>query len=96
MRRSTTGTLEVQGTAVTVITQGEDDYISLTDMVRGFVGGPVPIEQWLKNNDDVLCLGVWDQLYNPDSHTPEFEGVMKQSGWNSFTLTPKQLEGGTE
>jgi hypothetical protein len=65
-------------------------------MVRGFVGGPVPIERWLKNNDNVLFLGVWDQLYNPDSNTSEFEGVMNQSGWNSFTPTPKQLEGGTE
>jgi len=34
------------------------DYISLTDMVKNFEGGSALIEQWLKNKDTVLFLGV--------------------------------------
>jgi hypothetical protein len=35
--------------------------ISLTDMVRNFDGGSALIEQWLKNKDTVLFLGVWER-----------------------------------
>ena len=34
------------------------DYISLIDMVKNFEGGSALIEQWLKNKDTVLFLGV--------------------------------------
>ena len=34
------------------------DYISLTDMAKRFEGGGALIEQWLKNKDTVLFLGV--------------------------------------
>nr|WP_215863593.1 KilA-N domain-containing protein [Acidithiobacillus concretivorus] len=55
-------------------TRNEQDYISLTDMVRGFDGGSALIEQWLKNKDTVLFLGVWEQLNNPAFNSLEFEG----------------------
>ena len=51
------------------------------------------IEQWLKNKDTVLFLGVREQFNNPGFKTPEFEGIKKQAGLNSFTLTPLQSEG---
>jgi len=50
----------VKGTEVTIVTRHEQDFISLTDMVRGFEGGGALIEQWLKNKDTVLFLGVWE------------------------------------
>ena len=43
----------------------EQDYISLTDMVKSFEGGGALIEQWLKNKDTVLFLGGWEQINNP-------------------------------
>ena len=48
-------TIEVQGTAITILSQDKNDYISLTDMVKGFEGATALIEQWLKNKDTVLC-----------------------------------------
>ena len=89
-KKSTKATLNVRGTEVTVIHHEDEDFISLTDMVRNFDGGPALIEQWLKNKDTVLFLGVWEQLNNPDFKTPEFEGIRNEAGRNSFYLSAKK------
>ena len=83
-------TIVVKGTAVTIATRGEQDFISLSDMVRGFDGGSALIEQWLKNKDTVLFLGVWEQLNNPDFNSLEFEGIGNEAGRNSFFLSAKK------
>jgi len=82
-------TINVQGTAITIISHNEDDYISLTDMVQNFDGGSALIEQWLKNKDTVLFLGVWEKIYNPDFNSLEFEGIRNEAGRNSFYLSAK-------
>lgn len=81
--------INVQGTAVTILSQNEDDFISLTDMVRNFEGGSTLIENWLKNKDTILFLGVWEQLNNPDFNSPEFEGIKNEAGRNSFYFYSK-------
>jgi hypothetical protein len=85
-------TIVVQGTEITIATRHEQDYISLTDMVKHFDGGSALIEQWLKNKDTVLFLGVWEQLNNPDfiSNSLEFEGIRNEAGRNSFFLSAKK------
>jgi len=82
--------IEVQGTSISVLSKPEGDYISLTDMVRDFDGGSALIEQWLKNKDTVLFLGVWEQIHNPDFNSPEFEGIKNEAGRNSFFLSAKK------
>jgi hypothetical protein len=89
MSKSKSATIEVQGTAITVIVKEHGDYISLTDMVRNFEGGGALIEQWLKNKDTVLFLGVWEQINNPDFNSLEFEGIRNEAGRNSFFLSAK-------
>lgn len=81
--------INVQGTAVTILSQNGDDFISLTDMVRNFEGGSALIENWLKNKDTILFLGVWEQLNNPDFNSPEFEGIKNKAGRNSFYFYSK-------
>jgi hypothetical protein len=83
-------TIQVQGTAIAVLTQKEGDYISLTDMVRNFDGSGALIEQWLKNKDTILFLGVWEQINNPDFNSLEFEGIKNEAGRNSFYLSAKK------
>ena len=82
--------INVKGSAVTVATHHDQDYISLTDMVKHFDGGSALIEQWLKNKDTVLFLGVWEQLNNPGFNSPEFEGIRNEAGRNSFFLSAKK------
>jgi hypothetical protein len=89
MSKAKTATIEVQGTPITVLTKEHGDYISLTDMVRNFEGGGALIEQWLKNKDTVLFLGVWEQINNLDFNSLEFEGIRNEAGRNSFFLSAK-------
>ena len=80
----------VQGTEVAIATRHESDYISLTDMVKSFEGGSALIEQWMKNKDTVLFLGVWEQINNPAFNSLEFEGIRNEAGRNSFYLSAKK------
>ncbi|MDA8118613.1 MAG: KilA-N domain-containing protein [Gammaproteobacteria bacterium] len=82
--------ITVRDTEVSITTWHEQDYISLTDMVRNFDGGSALIEQWLKNKDTVLFLGVWEQLNNPAFNSLEFEGIRNEAGRNSFFLSAKK------
>ena len=89
MSKTKKSIIEVQGSAITIIAQEHGDYISLTDMVRNFDGGGALIEQWLKNKDTVLFLGVWERINNPDFNSLEFEGIRNEAGRNSFFLSAK-------
>jgi hypothetical protein len=82
--------IHVRGSAVAIATHLDQDYISLTDMVKRFDGGSALIEQWLKNKDTVLFLGVWEQLNNPSFNSLEFEGIKNEAGRNSFFLSAKK------
>lgn len=82
--------IKVQGTEISILQSSQEDYISLTDMVRNFDGGSALIEQWLKAKDTVLFLGVWEQINNPDFNSLEFEGIRNEAGRNSFFLSSKK------
>lgn len=83
-------TIIVKGTIVTVATRNEQDYISLSDMVRNFEGQGSLIENWLRAKDTVLFLGVWEQLNNAGFNSLEFEGIKNEAGRNSFFLSVKK------
>ncbi len=90
MKRGKKSTIEVQGSAIAVLSQPAGDYISLTDMVRNFDGGGALIEQWLKNKDTVLFLGVWERINNPGFNSLEFDGIRNEAGRNSFFLSARK------
>ena len=83
-------TVEVLGTAISVYQHEEGDYISLTDMVKGIENGLALIEKWLRNKNTIEFMGVWEEIYNPDFNSPEFEGIKNQAGLNRFVLSVKQ------
>ena len=90
MSKSKQITITVQGTTIGILPRPEGDYISLTDMVRNFDGAGALIEQWLKNKDTILFLGVWERINNPHFNSPEFEGIRNEAGRNSFYLSAKK------
>jgi hypothetical protein len=90
MSKQKKATINVQGTAIGILSHHEDDFISLTDMVKNFEGGSALIENWLKNKDIILFLGVWEQINNPDFNSLEFEGIKSEAGRNSFYLSAKK------
>ena len=85
--------INVQNTEVTVISIDERDYISLTDMVRNIENGFALIEKWLRNKNTIEFLGIWEEMYNPNFNSPEFEGIKNEAGLNRFILSVKQWIG---
>lgn len=84
--------IEVKGTPITVISGQEEDYLSLTDIARykNSDHSDDLIRNWLRNRNTLEFVGIWEQLNNPAFNPVEFDGIRKQAGLNSFTLTPKQ------
>jgi len=85
-------TVNVKGTAVTVLIQQEQDYISLTDIARHKDSERTDylISNWLRNRNTIEFLGIWESLNNPGFNPIEFDGIKKAAGLNSFILTAKQ------
>ena len=69
----------VQDQAISI---ADNDYISLTDMVRNITNGSVLIEKWLRNKNTIEFLGIWEEIYNGDFNSPEFEGNKQEVGLN--------------
>jgi len=82
--------ISVKDTEVSVINHQSMDYISLTDMVRNMENGTALIEKWLRNKNTIEFLGVWEEIYNPDFNSPEFEGIKNCAGLNRFVISVKQ------
>ena len=82
--------ISVQGTEITVISTNEEDYICLTDMVKNIENGLALIEKWLRNKDTIEFIGIWEEMYNPNFNSPEFEGIRNEAGYNRFILSVKQ------
>ena len=82
--------IKVLSKEITIRTQHEEDYISLTDIARYKDSYETDdlIRNWLRNRNTIEFLGIWEQLNNPDFNPVEFDGFRKQAGLNSFALTP--------
>lgn len=89
MAKDKKSVIDVQGTAITILSRQEEDYISLTDMTKRF-GDDALIYSWMRNRNTVEFLGIWEQMHNPDFKGGEFETFRKAAGLNSFHLTPRK------
>jgi hypothetical protein len=82
----------VEGSEITILENKENDFISLTDMARyrdqertNYI-----IQNWMRTRSAIEFCGLWEQLNNPDFKRIEFDAFKKESGSNSFTLTPQK------
>jgi len=89
MSKAKRSTIEVQGTAITILSQLDEDYISLTDMAKKF-GDDSLSYSWMRNRNTLEYIGIWERIHNPDFKGGEFETFKKQAGLNSFHLTPRK------
>ncbi len=84
--------LNVNELEVVLYKQGEEEYISLTDMAkfRDPERSDYIIQNWMRTRSTIEFLGLWEQLNNQDFKPIEFDGFKNEAGSNSFTLTPKK------
>ena len=64
-------TINVKGIEITVIKDGKQDFISLTDMIKA-KDGDFFISDWLRNRNTIEFLGIWETVYNPNFNYGEF------------------------
>jgi len=82
-------TIKVKDVEITIIEKHNSDYISLTDMVKGF-GDDTMIYSWMRNRNTLEFIGIWEQMNNPSFKGNEFVTFKTQAGLNSFNLTPRK------
>ncbi|MFA7445702.1 MAG: KilA-N domain-containing protein [Flavobacteriaceae bacterium] len=82
--------IEVQGREITVLSQQEEDYISLTDMAgyKDNLEARIVVSNWMSTHYTVDFLAVWEQVNNPDFNRMGFHTVRNSEG--RLFLTPKR------
>ena len=81
--------IDVNGTEVSVVRVGTEDYISLTDMLRS-KDGEFFFSSWIRNRNTVEFLGVWEKVNNPNFNCVEFDIIKSKAGLNNFRLSAKE------
>ena len=79
----------VEGNEISVILDSNQEYISLTDMLKA-KDGDFFIADWLRNRNTIEYLGIWESIYNPDFNYGEFAIIKGQAGLNSYKLSVKE------
>jgi KilA-N domain len=82
-------TLQVLGTSISVFSQRDEDFISLTDMLKA-KDGDFFISDWLRNRNTVEFLGIWERVHNPAFNYGEFATIKSQAGLNSYKISVKE------
>ena len=81
--------INVKGTEIVLLHQKDEDYISLTDMLKA-KDGDFFISDWLRNRNTVEFLGIWEKVNNPDFNYGEFAIIKSQVGLNSYKISVKE------
>jgi len=82
-------TIDVIGTEIRILTLEQEDYISLTDMLKA-KDGDFFISDWLRNRNTVEFLGIWERVHNPTFNYGEFATIRSLSGLNSYKISVKE------
>ena len=86
--------ISVLGNEISVVKKGNDDFISLTDMLKA-KDGDFFISDWLRNRNTVEFLGIWESVNNPDFNYGEFSIIKSQAGLNNYKISVKEWENKT-
>ena len=82
--------IQVLDYEITTKTINSEDYVSLTDIAKR-VNSDEPrfvIQNWMRNQDTIDYLGLWEKIYNQNFNRVGFETVKKEAGRNRFTMSP--------
>lgn len=88
-KNPTKAKINVRGTEIAVIQREDEDYISLTDMLKA-KDGDFFISDWLRNRNTVEFLGIWETVHNSGFNSGEFAIIKSQAGLNSYKLSVKE------
>ena len=82
-------TIIVEGKDITLLTQNDEDFISLTDVAKFSDDEPrFVIRNWLSTQNTIAYLGAWETLHNPNFYRAGFRTVKDEFFDKPFSLTP--------
>ncbi len=81
--------IRVKETEITILRVGNEDYISLTDMLKA-KDGDFFISDWLRNRNTVEFLGIWERIHNPDFNYGEFAAIRGYAGLHNYKISVKE------
>jgi hypothetical protein len=75
--------IDVRGVKVSVFSDKQDDYISLSDIAKYKDGdrSDYILQNWMHNRSTIEFIGLWEQLHNPDFNSM---GLKKSPGQIAF------------
>ena len=80
--------IQIDNTVISLLPQGAEDYISLTDMAHSQMQEHI-IFRWMSLKSTIEYIGEWEALYNPDFNYTEFGTIRNAAGSNNFVLSVK-------
>ena len=90
-------TISVKGNDISLFAQNEEDYISLTDIAKGFVNSEDDdrnsdyfILNWLRLGSTVEFLGAWEQIHNSSFNPVGYDRIKMSLTSNTFRLSVKK------
>jgi len=81
--------INVKEAEITIVTINNEDYLSLTDMLKA-KDGDFFISDWLRNRNTVEFLGIWERIYNPKFNYGEYAAIRNQAGLNNYKISVKE------
>ena len=81
--------LNVLNQKITYIKIDDEDYISITDMLKS-KDGDFFVSDWLRNRNTVEFLGIWEEIHNPNFNYGEFAIIKSQAGLNNYKISVKE------
>ena len=81
--------LNVDNQIINYMKIDDEDYISITDMLKS-KDGNFFVTDWLRNRNTIEFLGIWEELHNPNFNYGEFAIIKSQAGLNSYKLSVKE------
>jgi KilA-N domain len=89
--------INVKGTEIAIFYQNEQDYVSLTDLSKGFVtseddqrNSEYFILNWLRLGNTVEFLGAWEELHNSQFNLVGYDRIKINLTSNAFRLSVKK------
>ena len=80
--------LKVDDKIINYMKVEDEDYISITDMLKS-KDGNFFVTDWLRNRNTIEFLGIWEELHNPTFNYGEFAIIKSQTGLNGYKLSVK-------
>ena len=81
--------LSVLNQKINYIQINDEDYISITDMLKS-KDGDFFVSDWLRNRNTIEFLGIWEEIHNPNFNYGEFAIIKSQAGLNSYKISVKE------